>query len=258
MFELNRRFGNGHRSIWLWYFDIPTLFELGSQITPAFYLFTREFLERPGDIQLRNAMTLRRWHSGALRALGARFVIADAPAPDAAAELRVRLDDDEGELLLYELSGANVGQYSPTHVRVIKDLERAFATLKEPGFDFERTAIVPVPILDGLVPSEPAEIEVGPSTLHVRARSAGRSLVVLPFEYSRCWTLESTIDGPPPQPIRTNVLFLGLLFERQLDAKLTYFTGPFHNSGCRMEDAVEFEALGPRALRREPRTPEER
>jgi len=33
-----------------------------------------------------------------------------------------------------------------------------------------------------------------------------------------------------------------VLFEKQLDGELRYFTGPFWNAGCRLQDAREFRA----------------
>ena len=35
----------------------------------------------------------------------------------------------------------------------------------------------------------------------------------------------------------------GVLFRGNLDARLTYYTGPFHGSWCRIEDAQEMHKI---------------
>jgi len=258
--EILSRSGNSHQSIGLWSYSIPTLFELSSLITPPFFLVAREFLERPGDLQMRNAIVLRNYNSRVLRALGVRFVITDAPI-DGDAILRIRQEmPTSTKHYLYELNGANRGDYSPTRVEAIADVKAAMAALGNPSFDFTRSAILETPLRVELVPAKSSQVNTEPGHLRVSATSEGTSLLVLPFEFSNCLTLEPvSVDGARGARIlRANLLQAGILFTRRLDATLTYFTGPFRNSGCRIEDKRDMDRLNIRQFHKEIEMPPSR
>jgi len=74
----------------------------------------------------------------------------------------------------------------------------------------------------------------------------------LPFEFSNCLILESMSgDVGEPRILRANLLQAGILFTRRLDATLSYFTGPFRNSGCRIEDKKDMDRLNIRQFHKE-------
>jgi hypothetical protein len=250
--EFLSRSGNSHRSLGLWFYGIPTLFELSSLITPPFFLITREFLERPGDLQMRNAIVLRRYNPRILRALGVRFVVTDAPL-NGDATLRITQEmPKSAKHYLYELDGANLGNYSPTKVEAIADVGQMIAALGNPAFDFKHAVVLEKPLQVRLVPANSSQIQAEPGYLHLKATSEGTSLLVLPFEFSNCLTLEATGGGESgARVVRANLLQTGILFERRLDASLTFFTGPFRNSGCRIQDKRDMDNLGIRRFRRE-------
>jgi len=249
--ELLARSSNSHQSIGLWWFGIPTLLELSSLITPPFFLITREFLERPGDLQMRNAVLLRRYDPRILRALGVRYVITDAPIEgDAVLRLHEKMPTG-AEHYLYEVKGANLGHYSPTRVDVIEDVGRTMAALGNPAFDFTRTVVLEAPVQAELVTARSSQVHVEPGYLRLIATSEETSLLVLPFEFSHCLTLESKDGGDGGgRLVRANLLQAGILFTRRLDATLTYFTGPFLNAGCRMQDKTDMDKLNIRQFRR--------
>lgn len=250
--EILSRSGNSHQSIGLWYFSIPTLFELSSLITPPFFLITREFLERPGDLQMRNQMVLRNYNPRVLRALGVRFVITDAPIKGNAI-LRIRQEMPTSTMhYLYELNGANQGDYSPTRVEAIADVKETMAALGDPAFDFTRTVILETPLHAELVPAKSSQVHTEPGRLRLSATSEKTSLLVLPFEFSNCLILESgSGDAGNSRILRANLLQTGILFTRRLDATLTYFTGPFLNSGCRIQDKRDMDRLNIRQFHRD-------
>jgi hypothetical protein len=77
----------------------------------------------------------------------------------------------------------------------------------------------------------------------VRAHSTATSLLVLPFEFSKCLSLHRQKLGASVRLVRTDLLLTGVLFEGDLDATLSYFTGPFSNSRCRLEDLADMRSL---------------
>jgi hypothetical protein len=72
----------------------------------------------------------------------------------------------------------------------------------------------------------------------------GPSNRFLPVEYSRC--LQVRDKGPDAKNVRlfrANLLLTAVLFKEQLDAEITYHTGPFVNSRCRLEDVRDMEKM---------------
>jgi hypothetical protein len=83
-------------------------------------------------------------------------------------------------------------------------------------------------------------VENGPS-LHVKATSSGRSLLVLPFEYSHCLRLKET--GSTARLIPVNLQQTGLLFDGSADVEIDYRFGPLANPTCRGADLARMDAL---------------
>ena len=126
------------------------------------------------------------------------------------------------------------------------------AALGDPAFDFMRTVILETPLQVDLVPTKSSQVHAEPGHLRLSATSEGTSLLVLPFEFSNCLMLEP-IGGHEGgrRILRANLLQVGILFTRRLDATLTFFTGPFRNSGCRIQDKRDMDRLNIRQFHKE-------
>jgi hypothetical protein len=79
----------------------------------------------------------------------------------------------------------------------------------------------------------------------VVAESDGRSLVVVPVEFSHCIELHEAHpgEGNGPSLLRIDGLLTGIAFERHLDAVLSFRTGPLHNPVCRWVDYRDMKAM---------------
>jgi hypothetical protein len=66
----------------------------------------------------------------------------------------------------------------------------------------------------------------------LRASSEGRSILILPIELLE----DSGRRGRSAPLFRADLLLTGVLFERQLDAWISFHNGPFHNLRCRLDD----------------------
>lgn len=239
-----RHLENDHRTVGLWHHGIPTLFEYSQFITPAFYLLSRAMLARPEDEQIRNVIVTRRFEPRALRALGVRFVVTDAPL-EAGAVLRTSIGAGGGaRLFLYELDGVNLGDFSPVRPVVVTSAAHAVSALSAPGFEFRRDVVVHEPLDGPLQPAASARIVVERGGLRVTAHSAERSLLLLPLEFSRCLrALPARAGAPVPRLTRANLAETAVVFEGDLDARLVFFTGPLHDATCRLRDVTDLERL---------------
>ena len=61
---------------------------------------------------------------------------------------------------------------------------------------------------------------------------------ILPIEFGRCLKIADAAGGTP-HLFRADLLLTGVLFERQLDARISFHNGPFHNSRCRLDDLAD-------------------
>jgi hypothetical protein len=236
--------GNDYLWSGLWPNQIPTLFQYSPLISPAFFLTAVRLLGNPTDLQLRNVIVLRRPDARALALLGVRFVISDVLLQSPFRLVIAEKTFDNETLYLYEEPNPNLGNNTPVQTVRVHNFDEALARLVDQQVDPTTTAVVfdeiPRDFL-ALVPAQKVALKVEKDGLVVQAKSSGASMVVLPFEYSRCLTLRrSDAMSAVPKLLRVNAMEIGVLFERQLDAKISYFTGPFSGAGCRLGDKQDF------------------
>lgn len=240
--SMNGLVGNDLRLIGLHYYGIPGLFEYSPTISPFFYAFTTRLLGLPGDKQTRNVLVLRRLNPEILRLLGVRFIITDAEYRGPAA-LRSTMALGGRTLFLYELADVNVGQYSPTRVVKLRTAPEILEYVGSATFD-SRNEVVSnaAELLDAApVAARRAEFRFFGAKLHISAESDGNSVLVLPLEYSRCVAMEVT-EGSGSM-FRANLLQVGIVFSKKIDAYLSLDAGAFLNPACRVKDFLDARAL---------------
>jgi hypothetical protein len=225
-----------------WTLGIPTLAEYSHLVSPPYYYLFSRLLNRRGDYQSRNLLWPTVANVDALAALGVRYLISDtgighprlvgvgvSPLPAPAARVR---------LYLYEVIGPNLGAYSPTAVSVVPDGPGVVRRLRAPDFDWRREVLLAEPVAAPLVPLERLELRFLPGAVRVEAASPGRSLALLPLEFSRCWEA----DDPAVRLVRANLAMTGLLFEGAVSTTLRFRFGLFE-PGCRLRDLAELRGL---------------
>ena len=153
-----------------------------------YYVGTRIFSSPPASV---NSVVVRTPDLRLLALLGVRFIVTrdEGRIADTARQTCTGTDVHGRPVRWYlqAIPDANLGQYSPVEVRRATSAVEALATLRDPRFDFRRS--VTVDVTDDLPELRPATrvtftIEAG--RFRVRGHSAGRSLVILPVQYSRC------------------------------------------------------------------------
>jgi hypothetical protein len=104
--------------------------------------------------------------------------------------------------------------------------------------DLEHTVVVGESMPDLLTPASLELFALGRDQYRLQASSGGRSILILPIEFSRCLKITDAAGGTP-RLFRADLLLTGVLFDRQLDARISFHNGPFHNSRCRLDDLAD-------------------
>ena len=237
-------FGNDHRFSGLWFFHIPVLFEDSTFTSPPMYAIESRLLARDGDKQMRNLMTFTRPDSNVLRLLGVRYVLTDDDELNIGPE-RVVLPwkSRNRRLRVLELENPNLGQYSPVEVVAIDDWSGVIERLKA-GLDPERTVMVDQVLpSDGLSPATDVQVLMEKGYLHIHAKSAGRSLLVLPFEYSHCLNLQLEPGSSGARLFRADLINTGIEFQGTIDLRMILRIGPLGHSACRSVDVEDMHQL---------------
>jgi len=227
-------------------------------------------LASPGDTFSPSFLNIYHVDLEILRALGVRFLISDAtlesqglmlraihqaapsdpPAqPEVLGFLRAGARALEGEVVaarLYEISDPNLGSYSPVRPNRAKTAIEVIRLLRSPGFSMRHDMVTQESIASNLVRARDGRIQVDAGRLHVTATSAGTSVILLPLQFSHCLSIRSSQRaGTPglPRVLRANLVQAAILFDRILDAEISFIFGLGSKSECRKRDIVDYEAL---------------
>jgi hypothetical protein len=243
--KLIQALGNDHRTIGMWFYNIPTLIEFSHAIRPLLFAVTKAFLSGDYDSQQLNILNFRKANIAVLRLLGVRYLVTDSQTPIEGTKriLAMPIPGSSSSLALDELPNPNLG-VSPTKI-VIESGKEALRMLSDSNFDFAATAIVSQKIQTQLTAASGVQVAVERGKLRIEATSMGNSLIIIPFQYSHCLHAVSRSSGQELPLMRSDFLLTGLLFNGRLDADIEYRQGPFVGELCGLYDLHEDrQALG--------------
>ena len=236
--------GNDEMSIGLWYYRIPTLLEYNQFLSPAFHALLKRALQRPTLVYQRNWAVLTYPDPRVLKLLGVRYVLM--PQPDASlGELRATEDRAGEQWGLIELPEPNLATYSPTSVETRHDLSSMLDFVVDNSVDLSKQAVAMEQVPGPLTPVRSVALSMAGKDLHVVADSDGRSLIIVPVEFSHCLELIETSagQGGDATVLRIDGLLTGIVFARHIDAVLSFRIGPLHNPTCRWADYRDMKVL---------------
>jgi len=235
----------------LWSHAIPTLNEINHLVTPEALYFIHAALEIDvrgylNHFQVHWSNSPLNWK--VLQLFGTRYVAATAeladesnPAlPPVTKPHRPENEEDPkpGTWYIYELPHPNVGDYSPTVVMTARSGSDVIAAIGKPDFDFARQAVLSAPVPEKLVPAHDMRLSIIRGGLHVSAKSAGTSLVILPKQFSHCLRArESRVRF-----VRANLMMAGMVFSGDVDTDIVFDYGLF-SPGCRRKDLADLKQL---------------
>ena len=240
------RVGNDEMSLGFWYYRVPTLFEYNQFGSPLFHELLKLALQRPLLTYQRNMTLFTYANARVLQLLGVRYVLM--PRPDASlGEVRATEDRRGEPWSLIELPGPNLATYSPTSIETRRDLVSMLDFIVDDKVDLSREAVAQDPIDGSLVPARSSALSMMGRDLRVTAESDGRSLIVVPLEFSHCLEMHDAHPeaGAGPALSRIDGLLTGIVFEHHLDVVLSFRIGPLQNPTCRWQDYRDLRALLP-------------
>jgi hypothetical protein len=244
-YEIWEKTGNDHRTVGLWQYNIPTLLQFSSFTTPQYYLMLSRLLSRPEDRQMRSMIVLTRPNEKVLKLWGVRFVIADFDPGFGTSRVTLPVSGHQA-LRLVELDDFNRGQYSPTKVINAKEFRSALKVMRDPLFDGSQQVVTDADLPEGLRAASGVELRVEKDGLSIRASSPGQSILVLPAQFSHCWSLHGNGDAIL---FRANIMQLGISFKQNLDVALQFHYGPILAEQCRLKDLRDMEHFNLRGAR---------
>jgi hypothetical protein len=203
--------------------------------------------------------TIRYMHENAIaRPLEQANKLLEVVAPAAKFELvrylvtaaGARLQDldlprDHGlPLYLYEILSPNLASYSPTKFKVIERAKDAIAAMRRDDFLMAEDVIVQQPLQGPLVPVSTSSMTLEKNAIVISATSPGRSVLLLPVQFSRCWEM-TTLDGSPLKAslIRADLAQSILSFEQRVDVRLRFAFGFGNDGACRTQDIKDLRAM---------------
>jgi hypothetical protein len=206
--------------------------ELRSQRIPTLNLFSHLISDRfaeavhrwfVNDSHLfRNQVTFKSFDRGIAGLLGVRYVIAMCDT-DGVGDLPI-----VQQVNLYcirELARVNLGDFSPTRIVLEQELDDPLNYMASEGFDALREVVTDQE-LEGLVPVDAAQFSAESGQVIVDVTTTGKSLVVLPVEYSSCMSVSS--GAAPAKLLRVNYLLTGLVVPESgrytIDVKRNLYT----------------------------------
>jgi hypothetical protein len=230
----------------LWHSSIPTLEEYSQMVSPFYYYMVSRRMMRPEDWKSRNWIFILHPDFPLLQAMGCRYVLSDRhfDHPQLSRRQTRKSPYLPCELHLYELSNPNLGHYSPTQVVHCPDADSTLQAIASPQFDFTSKVVLHEPLEADLVPASGGQMTLQRNGLHVRARSDGTSLLLLPTQFSHCLVAREQ-DGSPSTArlLRANLCQTAVLFQGDLDIVLRLEYGPFTNARARLQDVEDIRRL---------------
>jgi hypothetical protein len=169
--------------------------------------------------------------------LGVRFVIADGTLADPAIDHVMSEPGKAAAIVnLYEIKGANLGQFNPTQIIWAADYRTAVRELRGPVDLAERVVLLGTPErLPALSAATQARLVAVRDGYQVTASATGSAMLVLPVQFSHCWQVTTGTDAQPPRLFRANVVQTGVLFKDKVDVRLRFDFEPWRTS-CRFRD----------------------
>lgn len=232
--------GTDFQRTMVWSKGIPTLNEFGHHISPLSYLAIQNAFVKGKPSMSRNILIYNSYNEHLADLFGIRFVMSNLPLNYRDLELKAQIKTPDGSIFFYKRNLVNNGILSPNQPILLNRYSSSFSAIRQTSFNprnnftlHKHQYVLP----KTLTPAIRTSLALASGGYHVRAQSKNSSILVLPIEYSNCFTIQDT----NAKLIQVNGAFLGIVFQSNLDSKLSYINSPFKNSLCRIRNFLQLE-----------------
>ena len=145
---------------------------------------------------------------------------------------------------------ANFGDFSPTETLTVEDFDKFETMIAGTPIDWRRTVVLDPgnaeKVGSGLVAARHVKNPIVVTNgLRLEAETDGRSLLLLPRQFSNCYVWRPDPGSSDKVTVvRANILQAALLFEGSIKGKLDYVYRWGGDPHCRAQDPVQARALG--------------
>jgi hypothetical protein len=97
-----------------------------------------------------------------------------------------------------------------------------------------------------MVPCDEAEVRYTPTGFWIRAKAVGPSCLLLPITFSHCLEFRSqsqTLDKGKIRLIRANLAQTLIVFDREINGDLRYYSSPFYNPLAVWRDVLDGQRI---------------
>lgn len=247
---------NDFRTTGLWVFEIPTLFQYTPLRNPFIHYLGKNLLAGPADSTWKNVPVYSIPFSPVLGLLGVRFIISDNLLDDKNLKIlcTIRYPDSSKKekdiwwtkqneknpwqsingIRLYEVLNVNIGDKSPILIKIKSNKATNVLSEMKAGklfFNERPLAVVSEANIGEMTETKDADVYYTKSGMHVQAKAAGLSCLLLPITFSHCLRIKYNIQQKTNSVrlIRANLAQTLLIFEKNIDAELQYVSSPFIN-----------------------------
>jgi hypothetical protein len=237
-----KEFGSDFMQATLWHKKIPTVFEVNQLITPRSYFALTRNLAIPADKQLRDFTLVRKININYLQQIGVKYLISNEELK--IGSLLLSENSNGVRVFLYEIPEVNLGNWFATktiQVQKLSDAEKYFKSITRTADNITMTEVnlsnqVFVPPID-------SQLFVDGNKYEIKAQSNGKTLIILPIEFSKCFKFEKIGESNLLGSIPVDIGQLGLIFNKDLHVKFNYKNGPLTNPGCRLYDYIDMKRI---------------
>jgi hypothetical protein len=154
---------------------------------------------------------------------------------------------------LFRLRHANFGNFTPTDIIKVADFDAFERMIPTTPIDWRRSVALDPATADkagtGLVAAKRVSLPIVLTNgLRLEADTDGRSLLLLPRQFSNCYVWRADAGSSDKVTVvRANMLQVALLFEGSIKGKLDYVYRWGGDARCRAQDPAQALALGIRA-----------
>jgi hypothetical protein len=227
---------------------IPVVNSFGNRYSGPFWRFTSLAFSDGSEV-IRAWTVYNRFNVHVAQLFGVKVVIADRVLPELKLTREFRIQDRSGDLtrlFQYRVPDSNTDGVAIDQVIEAKSLSEVIAGLQSSQESKTLAYRVSKDEENFLVATftRPVhfKLEIDSNSIRISGTSAGRTIMLLPFEYSSCLYIDNSTSGAPGL-LRLNGIQLAVLFERSVDAVIRMKDSGLGFRSCWTNDVLPTDVL---------------